>query len=109
MEKRKYKVGTLSEMFPKGKVGVSPVCTLGVNVNRGQEISLRLRTDDLLGFRKFLSIKKVLYHELAHMEISEHTDEFFELCSLIEREANSLDWMKRREGALAAGARTAGN
>lgn len=29
------------------QVGVSPVCILGVNINRGQEISLRLRTDDL--------------------------------------------------------------
>lgn len=105
MEKRKYKVGTLSEMFPKGKVGVSPVCTLGVNVNRGQEISLRLRTDDLLGFRKFLSIKKVLYHELAHMEISEHTDEFFELCSLIEREANSLDWTRKKGRSVGGQAR----
>lgn len=31
------------------QVGVSPVCILGVNINRGQEISLRLRTDDLKG------------------------------------------------------------
>ena len=38
-----------SEMPPEGKVGVSPVCILGVNINRGQEISLRLRTDDLRG------------------------------------------------------------
>lgn len=38
-----------SEMPPEGKVGVSPVCILGVNINRGQEVSLRLRTDDLGG------------------------------------------------------------
>lgn len=38
-----------SEMPPEGKVGISPVCILGVNINRGQEISLRLRTDDLRG------------------------------------------------------------
>jgi hypothetical protein len=36
-------------MPPEGKVGVSPVCILGVNINRGQEVSLRLRTDDLQG------------------------------------------------------------
>ena len=36
-------------MPPEGKVGVSPVCILGVNINRGQEVSLRLRTDDLKG------------------------------------------------------------
>lgn len=34
---------------PSLQVGVSPVCILGVNINRGQEISLRLRTDDLKG------------------------------------------------------------
>lgn len=36
-------------MPPEGKVGISPVCILGVNINKGQEISLRLRTDDLKG------------------------------------------------------------
>ena len=53
-----YRVGLLSEMPPEGKVGVSPVCLLGVNIGAGREISLRLRTDDLkvrrpagLGFR----------------------------------------------------------
>jgi hypothetical protein len=40
---------------------------LGYNVNRGQEISLRLRTDDLRGFRKYLRIRETLVHELAHM------------------------------------------
>jgi hypothetical protein len=38
-----------SEMPPEGRVGVSPVCVLGVNINAGQEVSLRLRTDDLRG------------------------------------------------------------
>ena len=47
MRKHGWTVGTLSEMPPEGKVGVSPVCILGVNINAGQEISLRLRTDDL--------------------------------------------------------------
>jgi hypothetical protein len=42
-----YRVGLLSEMPPEGKVGISPKCILGVNINSGQEISLRLRTDDL--------------------------------------------------------------
>jgi WLM domain len=42
-----HRVGMLSEMPPEGKVGISPVCLLGVNINAGQEISLRLRTDDL--------------------------------------------------------------
>ena len=53
MTKHRWSVGLLSEMPPEGKVGVSPVCILGVNINRGQEISLRLRTDDLKGFRRY--------------------------------------------------------
>ena len=39
----------------------------GVNINAGQEISLRLRTDDLRGFRRYDSIRQTLCHELAHM------------------------------------------
>jgi hypothetical protein len=39
----------------------APIC----EQNRGQEISLRLRTDDLKGFRKYESIKKTLLHELV--------------------------------------------
>jgi hypothetical protein len=35
MRKHKWKVGVLSEMYPEGKVGVDPVCVLGLNVNRG--------------------------------------------------------------------------
>ena len=47
MKKHRWDVQRLSEMPPEGKVGVSPVCILGVNIGAGQEISLRLRTDDL--------------------------------------------------------------
>ena len=37
----------LKEMPPDGLVGVSEQSLMGLNVNRGQEIILRLRTDDL--------------------------------------------------------------
>ena len=47
MKKNSWRVGKLSEMPPEGKEGISPMCILGVNINAGQEISLRLRTDDL--------------------------------------------------------------
>ncbi|KAL0030412.1 hypothetical protein WJX79_002860 [Trebouxia sp. C0005] len=67
MSKHRWTVGLLSEMPPEGKVGVSPVCILGVNINAGQEISLRLRTDDLKGFRRYDRIRETLCHELAHM------------------------------------------
>lgn len=40
-------------MYPEGKVGIDPVCVLGLNENHGQVIYLRLRTDDLEGFRGY--------------------------------------------------------
>ena len=83
----------MTEMAPIGYVGISPKCILGFNKvmailniriyfisvlfslifcladlfsqNHGEEISLRLRTDDLKGFRKYESIKKTLLHELV--------------------------------------------
>eukprot|EP00741_Cyanophora_paradoxa_P003107 tig00000670_g3016.t1 len=79
MEKYKWRVGALEEMYPRGKVGVDPVCVLGYNTNRGQSISLRLRTDDLRGFRHYNTVLKVLFHELAHNEHSEHDAAFWQL------------------------------
>ena len=61
----------LAELEADGKVGVSEVCVLGLNVNKGEEIKLRLRTDDRQGFRNYADILKVLHHELAHCVHSE--------------------------------------
>ena len=92
MEKYGWTVGTLCEMYPEGYVGVSDVCVMGLNENRGNRIFLRLRTDDLRGFRKVLSIRKVLYHELAHNRHDDHDDAFFMLMREIEKEAERGDW-----------------
>jgi len=92
MAKHKWNVGCLAEMYPEGKVGESEVCVMGLNQNKGQKISLRLRTDDLCGFRKILSIRKVLYHELAHNVHSEHDTKFFQLMRQIENECKEMDW-----------------
>ena len=90
MAKHKWNVGCLAELYPKGQVGQSPVCVMGLNQNKGQKILLRLRTDDLQGFRKILSIRKVLYHELAHNVHSDHDNQFFQLMRQIEKECNEL-------------------
>jgi hypothetical protein len=74
-------------LYFQGKVGVSEVCIMGLNVNQGQEIKLRLRTDNLKGFRNHLSVMKVLYHELAHNVHGPHDDNFFKLMREIEKEA----------------------
>ena len=126
MRKHQYTVGALKEMYPDGKVGIDPVCVMGLNKNKGQEILLRLRTDDLRGFQRFFlhyqafetglvmtsnidtiyihtptdqlshdrynDVKKVLYHELAHNEFSDHDNDFKALMSKLIKEGGSMDW-----------------
>lgn len=92
MAKHKWKVGSLAELYPKGKVGESDVCVMGLNENQGIRILLRIRTDDLKGFRKMLNIRKVLFHELAHNVHSDHDGKFFQLMRQIEAECNDMDW-----------------
>ncbi|ONK69273.1 uncharacterized protein A4U43_C05F21130 [Asparagus officinalis] len=100
MNKHHWRVGIMTEMAPVGYVGISPKCILGFNKNQGEEISLRLRTDDLNGFRKYQSIKKTLLHELAHMVHSEHDANFFALNKQLNEEAATLDWTKSRSHTL---------
>lgn len=97
MAKHKWKVGALAELYPEGKVGESEVCVMGLNQNKGMRILLRLRTDDLQGFRKILSIRKVLFHELAHNVHSEHDGKFFQLMRQIEAECNEMDWTQGQD------------
>ncbi|MCO5551197.1 hypothetical protein L7F22_004696 [Adiantum nelumboides] len=94
MKEHRWRVGVMTEMAPLGYVGISPKCILGFNKNQGEEISLRLRTDDLKGFRKYASIKQTLLHELAHMVHSEHDAHFRALNKQLNEEAVSLDWTK---------------
>ena len=75
-------------MPPDGEMDDGNVHVMGLNKNKGQEILLRLRTDDFRGFRKILSVRKVLYHALAHNDISAHNTRFFELMRRVEREAH---------------------
>ena len=100
MAKHKWKVGSLAELYPKGKVGESEVCVMGLNRNKGQQILLRIRTDDLKGFRKILSIREVLYHELAHNVYSEHDSDFFQLMRQIKKECIEMDWTRGNGTAM---------
>ena len=102
MERHGWRVGRLVEFPPVGEVGVSEACLLGYNRGRGQEIGLRLRTDDWRGFRKYLRIRETLMHELAHMEHDDHGPGFKELNSRLLRECEELDWT-RSEGRRVGG------
>lgn len=98
MQKHKWSVGLLKELYPEGKVGEDEVCVLGLNTNQGEKIELRIRTDDLQGFRKIQSIKKTLYHELAHNVHGPHDAKFYTLLRQIEKEIVELDWKSNQKG-----------
>jgi len=94
MKKRDWRVGALCELFPEGEVGVSDVCILGLNENKGQRILLRIRTDDLSGFRNMATITKTLCHELSHNVHGDHDAQFYSLMRQVEAEVVALDWRK---------------
>jgi hypothetical protein len=100
MKERKWFVPVLGELYPDGKVGTDPVCVLGLNENSGQRILLRIRTDDLLGFRKIGIVMQTVWHELAHNMLSEHTGEFYALVSALKRRGDELDWTKSKGHVL---------
>jgi hypothetical protein len=100
MKERKWFVPVLGELYPDGKVGIDPVCVLGLNENMGQRILLRIRTDDLLGFRKIGIVMQTVWHELAHNMLGEHTGEFYALVSALKRRGDELDWTKTRGHVL---------
>ncbi|KAJ2850319.1 hypothetical protein IWW36_002005 [Coemansia brasiliensis] len=89
MKKHKYKVGVLRELHPQERT------ILGYNRNRGQVIALRLRTDDLEGFRDYLNVRRVLMHELAHMVWDAHDENFHQLNRQHCKEVIDLDWSSR--------------
>lgn len=61
----RFVVGVLTELHPHWQPTL-----LGLNKNAGEEVSLRLLTDDLTGTRSYLEVRKVLLHELAHNRVS---------------------------------------
>jgi len=96
----------LCELYPEGYVGVSDVCVMGLNEGKGLRILLRLRTDDLKGFRKIQSIRDVLFHELAHNEHSDHDAQFYMLMRQIKREVTELDWRSSKGKTTGSGHET---
>ncbi|KAK6200403.1 WLM domain-containing protein [Scheffersomyces amazonensis] len=83
-----FKVGTLCEMFPK-----SPNL-LGLNVNRGQKILIRLRYHS--NERSFLPVGDLVetfLHELTHNIYGKHDEKFYKF----------LDGLKKRFEAIQYG------
>ncbi|KAL0571435.1 hypothetical protein V5O48_010525 [Marasmius crinis-equi] len=81
MQKHQFSVGILTELAPHEHPNL-----LGLNVNAGQQIKLRLRTDAYDGFRVYKRIRQTLCHELTHNVWGDHDNNFKELNSLLNRE-----------------------
>ncbi|OAX40320.1 WLM-domain-containing protein [Rhizopogon vinicolor AM-OR11-026] len=86
MQKHRFSVGLLTELAPHENPGL-----LGLNVGSGDTIKLRIRLDTYDGFRPYLEVRRVLCHELAHNVWGEHTDDFKELNSQINREVAEFE------------------
>jgi len=82
MRERELVVNTLGEMDPiddriaavKEKEGGR---VLGYNTNRGLRIDIKLRTDDLKGFRPYPELAATLIHELSHNWVGDHNVVFW--------------------------------
>jgi len=77
LKERELVVGTLGEMDPiddrlMRQKQVQGACLLGYNTNAGQRIDLKLRTDNLQGFRPYPDLAATLIHELSHNWVGEH-------------------------------------
>lgn len=80
MKEHKFSVGLLTELSP------AQYTILGLNKNKGEAIELRLRTNDLSGFRDYKSIRSVLLHELTHNVHGPHDANFHALNRQLEKE-----------------------
>ncbi|KAF9048273.1 WLM-domain-containing protein [Hymenopellis radicata] len=92
MRKHEFSVGVLTELAPHEHPQL-----LGLNVNAGQQIKLRLRTDRYDGFRSYREVRRVLCHELTHNVWGDHDNNFKTLNSQLNKEVDEFE-----------GARTAG-
>ncbi|TRM58731.1 WLM domain-containing protein [Schizophyllum amplum] len=97
MQRHQFAVGLLTELAPHEHPNL-----LGLNVNAGQEIKLRIRTDRYDGFRLYADIRRVLCHELTHNVHGDHDNDFKELNSQLNREVTQF------ESARAGGAHRLG-
>lgn len=77
MKERELVVGTLGEIDPiddriMQKTEKNGGCLLGYNTNHGLRIDIKLRTDDLSGFRPYPELASTLIHELSHNWVGDH-------------------------------------
>lgn len=69
MQTHEFSVGVLTELAPHEHPEL-----LGLNVNAGEAIKLRLRTNAYDGFWAYREVRKVLCHELSHNVWGDHDE-----------------------------------
>ena len=84
MKKRGWVVHQLSEFLPRSQ-GL-----LGLNVNRGQQVKVRMRRSAGGGFFHYEQILKTLLHELCHNRHGAHSVDFYKLLDEITDECEVL-------------------
>lgn len=99
MHMYKFKVGTLTELDPAANTDHQSR-KLGLNVNNGEIIKLRIRTDDYEGFVSYKQVMKTLCHELSHNRWSEHDSNFWKLTNELEKQLTKLDPFSGRGNRL---------
>ncbi|CAK7916851.1 hypothetical protein CAAN3_19S02168 [[Candida] anglica] len=84
---RGFKVGTLCEMLPKN------ANLLGLNVNRGQKILLRLRYhSNTKSFLPMGDIMGTFLHELTHNVYGPHDQKFYKLLDELKEQYETLQY-----------------
>ncbi|KAL1919316.1 uncharacterized protein VTP21DRAFT_2009 [Calcarisporiella thermophila] len=85
MKRRGWRIGALSEFYPKNPN------LMGLNVNKGQEIKLRLRYSyDEKKFMEYDYILGTMLHELVHIVHGPHDQKFYALLDQLFEEYESL-------------------
>lgn len=85
MRQRSWRVGTLAEFYP------SQSNLLGLNINHGQKINLRLRhAGDATQFLRFEDVVDTMLHELCHNVIGPHNQAFHALWDQLRDEHEAL-------------------
>ncbi|GMK53636.1 hypothetical protein CspeluHIS016_0102220 [Cutaneotrichosporon spelunceum] len=100
MKKRGWKVGVLGEFFPANPA------LLGININHGQRINLRLRPpNNSAVFYDLEQLVLVMLHELTHIAHGPHDTSFYKLLAELEEEYYDL----KRKGYSGEGFHSDGN
>ena len=84
MKRKKWTVKVLAEFYPD-QPGL-----LGMNVNRGQKILIRLRkSENVNDFFPWEHLIGTMIHELTHMQIGPHSSDFYKLMDEIADEVDN--------------------